>query len=356
MPNELENLQINRLIAHEIKKEPYSNNKEVVYSSRTLALSPIALNELQLRVTEATGNDSHAIQMKITEVERGSVYNYIYPFLIGTPETDDFINISKALAKKLSDAQSSHFTPGGVFFAFDGTTGFPARRCFGIIKADKLSGFSVSNAEDTPTIIFLNDLLLTPQQKMYKVALFIGVEIGSEASLSPEDTSVIVFDNNSAASSVKTAATYFYSTFLGCTYMPNADVQTRDFFNYTKEFVQKKAHLCGEEQVKIISSLHTYLNECNSATINVQEFASRHFPNGALQDAYKAYMRNSGVSSRDIMRDTSLIAGKLKKRRIAFSNSMMLSIPAEEFSNIEFLPSEAGCTVLKIKGTVQTEK
>lgn len=28
MPNELENLQINRLIAHEIKKEPYSNNKE----------------------------------------------------------------------------------------------------------------------------------------------------------------------------------------------------------------------------------------------------------------------------------------------------------------------------------------
>ena len=83
---------------------------------------------------------------------------------------------------------------------------------------------------------------------MYKVALFIGVEIGSEVSLSPEDTSVIVFDNNSAASSVKTAATYFYSTFLGCTYMPNADVQTRDFFNYTKEFVQKKAHLCGEEQ------------------------------------------------------------------------------------------------------------
>lgn len=69
MPNELENLQINRLIAHEIKKEPYSNNKEVVYSSRTLALSPIALNELQLRVTEATGNDSHAIQMKITEDE-----------------------------------------------------------------------------------------------------------------------------------------------------------------------------------------------------------------------------------------------------------------------------------------------
>lgn len=356
MPISLENFTIERLVIHEIYKREGTGS---VPPTLNLSLTDLAANgkaELQKRVVEAVGHNSHAIEMDIVQTDEGSAYANVSPFLNEAKTDDDFIAMSHRLVNKLVQSQSSQLVPGGVVLIFQGKTSANNHKCIGIIKADKLSGFTVSSTSATAVMSFLDNLLLTPQQKLYKVALLARNTEGEQGDNSPADISVTVFDSNNNKAASNASAIYFYDTFLGCAFQRNNDVLTKDFFNHTKDFITKKSGLDGRQQVDAMSALYVYMKVRAENRLNVGGFAQEYFALPETRDSYQAYMASKRVPATDIIRDTSMIASKLKKRRIKFSNSVDIYAPIDDFAqNVEILESNAECTTLRINGTVKTE-
>lgn len=356
MPISLENFTIHRLVVHEIYKREGTGSMPPTLNRALTVLDANGNAELQKRVVEAVGHNSHAIGMDVVQTDEGSAYANISPFLNAAMPDEDFIAMSHRLVNKLFTSQTSQIVPGGVVLIFQGITSSRNHKCIGVIKADKLSGFAVSTSDATAVMDFLNNLLLTPQQKLYKVALLARKSEGEQGSGAPDDITVAVFDSNNNKASSNASAIYFYNTFLGCTFQQNNDVLTKDFFNHTKDFITKKSGLSGVELTGVMSALYVYMKVRTDNRLNVASFAQEYFAEPEMRDNYQAYMTSKKVPATDIVRDNSMILSKLKKRRIKFTNAVDLYAPVDDFSNnVEILESIAGSTTLKINGTVKTE-
>lgn len=357
MSVQLENFIINRLVIHEIFKREATGSVPPALNAVLTNLEPRGSAELQNRVVEAVGHDSHSIVMNIVQTDEGSVYANISPFLNGMKNDDEFVAMSQRLVNKLVQSQNSQIIPGGIVIIFQGTTGCSENKYIGIIKADKLSGFAVSTTSDQTTVMnYLSNLLLTPQQKLYKVALAVRNTEGDVGAGIPTDISVCVFDSNNNKAASNASATYFYDTFLGCAFQRNNDVLTKDFFNFTKEYITQKSNLTGPQKIDTMSALYVYMKVRTESILNVNDFAQTYLPTPSAKDAYKSYMASKKVPATDISRDLSMIASKLKKRRIKFTNAVDVYAPVDNFSdNVSVISSDEGSTTLKIKGTIKTE-
>lgn len=356
MSIQLENFTISRLVIHEIYKRDATGAVPPALNNSLADLDARGIAELQTRIVEAVGHGSHSITMDIVQTDEGSVYSNIAPFLYSSKSNDDFIAMSHRLVNKLVQCQTSQLIPGGIVLVFEGTTGISSKKYMGIIKADKLTGFTVTTANQTTMMQFLNNLLLTPQQKLYKVAIAVRNTDGETGPQVPDDISVAVFDSNNNKASSNAAATYFYDAFLGCTFQRKSDVLTRDFFNYTKEFITKKSGLPGKDKVELMSALYVYIKVRADNSLNVGDFAQEYFHTPEFKDSYQDYMTSKKVPATNIPRDLSMISSKLRKRRIKFSNSVDIYAPVDNFSdNVTILSSEGDSTTLKIQGTIKTE-
>jgi len=356
MSIQLENLVISRLAIHEIYKRESTGSVPPMLNSSLTNLDARGFAELQKRVVEAVGHGSHSVTMDIVQTDEGSVYSFISPFLNEVKSDADFVGMSHKVVNKLVQSQTTQIIPGGIVLVFQGVTGTSGRKYIGIIKADKLSGFAITTENQTTIMDFLNNLLLTPQQKLYKVALAVRCSDGESGTKKPDDISVAVFDSNNNKSASNAAATYFFDTFLGCAFQRESNVLTRDFFNYTKEFITQKSDLSGVKKVDTMSALYVYLKVRAENTLNVGDFADTYFETPTLKDAYKTFMASKKVPSIDILRDTSMIANKLRRRRIKFSNNVDIYAPVDSFNdNITIVETDSTSTTLKIKGNIQTE-
>ena len=352
----LENFAIERLAIHEIYKREGTGSVPPTLNQTLTDLVANGRAELQKRVVEAVGHNSHAIEMDIVQTDDGSAYANVAPFLNDAKSDADFISMSHRLVNRLVSSQSSQLVPGGVVLIFQGTTSSRNHKCVGIIKADKLSGFTVSSSNTAAVMSFLDNLLLTPQQKLYKVALLVRNSEGEQGNNTPADISVTVFDSNNNKAASNASAIYFYDTFLGCAFQRNNDVLTRDFFNHTKDFITKKSGLDGRQQVDAMSALYVYTKVRAENGLNVGGFAQEYFALPETRDNYQAYMASKRVPATDIVRDISMLASKLRRRRIKFSNSVDIYAPTDDFSqNVEILESNIDSTTIKINGTVKTE-
>lgn len=356
MSIDLENFLITRLVIHEIYKRDVGGSVPPTLNTELTHLDERGIAELQTRIVEAVGHGSHSIVMDIVQTAESSVYSNIAPFLNEEKTESDFIAMSHRLINRLVQCQTSQIIPGGVVLIFEGTTGPTARKYVGIIKADKLTGFAVTTSQQATIMAFLSNLLLTPQQKLYKVAIAVRNSDGVRGSYAPDDVSVAVFDSNNNKASSNAAASYFYDAFLGCAFQRNNDVLTRDFFNYTKEFITKKADFSGQEKIEAMSALYVYMKVRTDNSLNIGDFAQTYFSSSVQRDSYKTYMAARKVPATDIVRDLSMIASKLKKRRIKFTNSVDIYAPVDNFvENVTIIASETDSTTLRINGTIKTE-
>ena len=352
----LENLAIERLVIHEIYKRESTGSVPPLLNEEMTRLEPRGFAELQKRITEAVGNDSHSIEMEFFQTDEGTVYSHIVPFLYSKKNDDDFIAMSHRLTNKLVQCQTTKIIPGGIVLVLQGTTGESCLKYICIIKADKISGFSISTADKATIMHYLNNLLLTEQQKLYKVALLVRKSADETGPPSPDDVLVNIFDSNNQKASSDASANYFYELFLGCTFQRKNDVLTRDFYNHTKDFITKKSNLNGEQKVEAMSALYVYLKVRTMPTISVNEFAREYLPTAIMMDSYKAYMTSQKVPTTDIRRDLSMITKKLKRRRIRFTNFVEISAPVDDFKeNIQIVSSDENGTMVSIKAAIATE-
>jgi len=356
MSNSFENFTIRRLIVHEVYRREEIGEIQPSLNNNLCILDGNAIRELQTRIIGAIGHDSHSIEMDVVHASEGSVFALVKPFFTETKSDHDFVEMTKCITTSLSRAQDLRTIPGGVVLIFEGTIGADSGKCIGIIKAEKHGGFTLEINNQERLLRYINNLLLTPQQKLYKIALMLDKLVGQNNERLPENVAVYIFDSNNDKAQSKSAANYFYDGFMGCAFQRKSEVITRDFFNYTKEFVTKKSGLPGHRVFEVMSALYVYLKVNNSPNINVGEFGQQYLTDTNMRDNYSRFMETKRLPQNNIRKDLSLIASKLRQRKIRFTNNVLLYAPIDNFNNnIEIFERAEDHTIMKINGSIETE-
>ncbi|MGH6774608.1 nucleoid-associated protein [Brucella tritici] len=322
----LENLRVNRVIMHEIFKR--DNDRELVspsYSDAIERLDPEAQATFQMRVTDALSAQSKSMEMRITELDDLSVIANAEKIVYGAAVSNDqeFIDVSKYLALKLAKAQTSRRYLGGVVIVFEGKFGVPERSFVGVIKAETQSGFRRLRDKEKVLTQFLNDIFLTPAQRLYKI----GFVVPGKQSEGREGWSCFIFDSNITANQRESAAQYFYESFMGCTFPSNGAYETSKFFDLTKKFV-RNSNLSSEDKRDINDALFTFVKVEQSPTFTSHEFADKYLPI-EVRDGYNAFLQSNKFPERAVIRDISDMGTRLKRRKFKFGSDVEVSASPE---------------------------
>jgi hypothetical protein len=354
MPYQLINLRINKIIAHEIYQR--SETRDIVppkCSHDFTPLDPSGLSTLQERIINTLGDESYCIEMNIAQNDPTSTYCICCQLLDSDHAT--YKTLSNELANKLSLSQSSRRIPGGILVIFDGLVGNLNHRYIGIIKAEMHSGFSLQETNGNLLLKFLSDLLLTPEQKLYKIGLFIEVNRPANSNArTPSDFKVFVYDHNMTRFETRQAAQYFYEAFLGCIFSPSDKKLTSDFYHNSREFIQSLP-LAEELKLDLNTSLYTYLKVDQANIIKVSEFADQYLQT-PIKDNFKEFMTNKGLPEHAINKDTTYIKNYLKRRNLQFTSGVKIIAPSQRFDElVQVQETEDNKTTVYIEGKVERE-
>jgi hypothetical protein len=233
-------------------------------------------------------------------------------------------------------------------------TGYQNSKFIAIVKAELHGGFSIQEEIDQLVLKFINDLLLTPQQKLYKVAIFIEKPRSQDKPIDSDDFLVLVYDHNVIRYETKQAARYFYSTFLGCEIAPSDKKLTRDFFMSTKEFIDEFI-VDDEFKLDLNTALHAYLKVDQASVINVADFATRYLQE-SLRDRYLEFMMVKGFTENSTPKDITYIKNNLRQRNLKFSSDVKIVAPSDNFKNvINIVGKEYDNTIVQIKGHLERD-
>lgn len=344
-------ITVDRLVVHRIYER--KSETEVVHPKLATALT--SLNDesrvaLQKRITKALGSRSHGIEMSIDEYGPKSFFIQAVK-LFGSSDAD-FVRVVGALAEDVSKAQASTSASAGVLAAVDGTFSGSGQRFICVIKADIHDGFSATESDTSIDVSYLSQLLLTPSQKLFKIAMLLEIEaLAVDADReSVGNFRAFLFDHLLTSTEVGNAAQYFYQTFLGMGIQKSAKKLTQDFYEKTVQFIES-AQVNVDTKREMREALRVELRS-TSPTINAEEFAKKNFP--AEQVAtFRKFLDAAGFPANSVPKDTQYVKTKLRARRIAFSNGVRITAPADASADaVTVLGEVNGMTVVQIKGEV----
>lgn len=349
MAGEFINFKIDKVIIHKIfRREDKSIMVPPLYNETCSTLDIEAKRALNTRIIRAFGNDAHSIEMSIENTEEESVYKYITDFWLTDQSDTHFIELSKRLTQLLAKAQASRLYPDGIVIVLKGTTKPISVDYIAIVKAEISDGFNIENNNGESIIQYVNNLLLTSQQKLHKIGLFINNQVRGR-KIEKKDVSVFLFDSNTADSVSDAKSTYFYKTFLGLKFREDADVMTNKFYTYTKRFINNSG-LEPAERIRLQTALHGYLVVRNNLNINLSDFADEFFTEDSVKDKYLNELEELGVPRTSIRKDLSMISNK-KTRKLSFENAIKITAPIDEFDENVIIEDDGnGNTIIKIRG------
>jgi hypothetical protein len=271
-------------------------------------------------------------------------------------DESQFIDLSKKIPEKLTQAQTSRKIPGGIVVLFTGKIGLQNYRYVGIIKAEIHSGFSLDTENGKLLLRYLSELLLTPQQKLYKIGMFIEKEKGEliDNVRTSLDFLVYIYDHNLTRNETQSAAQYFYQAFLGCSVSPSDKKLTKDFFTFTKEYIDSLS-VDDDEKLDLNSGLYSYLKVEKTNTIKASEFAERYIP-VEKRDDYVNFIEEKGIPLRGITKDLGYLKYKLKRRKLSFSSSVKIIAPSDNFDSlVQIISTEDSKTILSVAGHIEKD-
>jgi hypothetical protein len=259
-----EGLMIENVILHSIySRTPDKQLVEPKLSTHLIKLQQKALDALQLRITKALGNRSHGIEMSIEQIGDDSFFQNAAAMLHTNEE--EFIELSKKLAKNLNKAQFSTNAPGGVLAIIAGRIGGNAVPFIAAIKAEMQDGFKANENDNGVDMEYIEELLLTSTQRLYKIGFLI--ESVSEPSDSngylPKNYLAFLFDHLITSTETSAAAAYFYGAFLGMGIHESAKKLTNDFFEFTKNFINT-CSISNDEKLDFYEALRSELRSQDS--------------------------------------------------------------------------------------------
>lgn len=338
----LANMEINRIILHKIHQRRSSDIVEIpTYNDSLTQLDLDAMCTFKERVVQALGSDSNSVEMDITEVSQDSTFDYIKRSIVANEQ--DFIELSKKTALKLASSQKTLKIPGGIFIMFDGTIGLNNNRFLAIMKAETQEGFTLKTDDNSPlTLSHLRELFLTPQQKLYKIGIFIEVDNNYKA---------IIYDKNLSKGRKSEAAKYFYEGFLGCSQNSNSKVLTKKFYTETQDFINKNKDITPNEKLRLNNALNTYLLGSRQNIISCNEFSDLYLDD-EYKDNYTNHMESCDIPQTTIIKDTSSIESIMKNRKIFFKNNIKLVGPSDKFEDVVSVEINDTETIIRIRDVI----
>lgn len=350
---EFSNFQIEKMIIHEIFK--LDDERQIVpprLNNSLTILNAAGLQVLGERVVAAIGIDSKSVEMDITDQSEGSVYFHINHILnVNTDE--EFIVRSQKITWRLARSQTSRNLPGGVVVILKGSTGYNLSPYVLVIKAEWQDGFRKS---ENNAMSYVNDILLTPQQRLYKIGAFIK---------SNETTKAFVYDHNMSKSEENGMASYFFQNFLGCDLLHTNKYFTTKFYNGTKKFINDYPSFNDEQKYDLNTHLYSYMKVETQSIISITDFAEQYLAEPVQRDEFTNFMRSEIFRdenfNRSITKDISDIKSKLRLRKMYFSGNIRISGPAEGFNERVTIEkkeyNEHGAvinTLVKIHGIIES--
>lgn len=318
-----ENLKVNRISVHEVfRRNEDKSIQPPAYAKALEVLNAEAMGAFRLRMTDALSGQTQSLQMRIVRSGAGSFLE-VAESLLGSSDAA-FLAGSRDIATKLSEAQMARRIPGGMVIVFDGTIGAAPVPFVGVIKAEVQQGFRRSVAGTQAVIEFLNNIFLTPATRLYKVGLMAFDDI---SKAKPDGRRAFIFDSNISASNREAAATYFYEGFLGCALPSDGPYETMKFFDLTKEFI-RGSDLDPEKKRDVIDSLFVFVRDEQDPTFTADQFGSRFLPAG-MQDTYADFMNQKRFTPDAVVRDTSQMGNRLRRRKLKFGGDIELSASPE---------------------------
>lgn len=332
---QLLNLNIDRIIIHQIYRRDQDGNKVVPAQSHEYTnFAQSAMDTFKTRVKDALGEGSKAVQMEIVDQNTDGL-PYLINEMIGQDD-DTFAVSSYDIARKLTDAQQRKSIPGGIVVVFTGSQGVPAKKFIGIIKAEIHSAYEKEVNERTNEISlkYVEEVLLTPGTRLYKTAGFFERSAYDESSTNLNNKwTVMVSDYQISKADGKAAAQYFYLDFLGCGYPESSARTTKQFYEATSSFIAE-LDASAVEKNNLVNALTTYLKVDVSTTISASDFASSYFDDVDTQDAYTSFLRESGLPDNAFTKDIEHIESKLQFRKVSFRSNVKIIAPSETFKKL----------------------
>lgn len=345
-------LQITRVIAHEVFQRDETHAEPPPRLSQTVVpLDESATSTFRKRLVDALGKDSHSIEMSIVEANDTSTFSYATRLL--DADDEQFVRISRNIARNLSRAQISRAIPGGVVAIFQGTTSINRLRYSAIVKAETQDGFVKSVSDAGVLLKRISDVLLTPHQRLYKIGIFVEQTQPPEAhaSRNPNDFAVFVYDHQLRRATNQGASKYFYESFLGCHIHPSSRKLTTDFYQNARFFINNM-DISSEDRIEIQNSLHVYLKASNQSTVNCREFADYHLPSEFV-DPFLTHMEENKIPATDINKDISDIKNKLRVHRIRFDSKVEIRAPSTgPDSLVKVIDYSENKTTVRIEGRI----
>ncbi|NNB54201.1 nucleoid-associated protein [Pseudomonas fragi] len=339
------NLHFNHIILHNVHKPDDFGAVEPTLSSSLTKLDPKGLLKLEERISSVLGSKTSSLEMDVADKGASSCFNLSKQLIQATPA--NFLKISGEIAKLHTKIHISKQWPDGTLVIISGTTGSTNKRCLIIIKAEQQAGFTETLKKGQIIMKYLENLILTPQSKLYKIGVFI--ESIDKPSGPVGDLLAHVFDSNIKANDDRSAARYFYSNFLGLRIPNNASQRTRDFFELTTEFIAK-LDTNDDGKLDLKQALFTYLKVEKTETIETEEFGSKYL-DAENHDEYSYFMKSKGFPETAISKDTKLINRQLARRKLSFNNDIKVTAPSSNFSDlVKILEVENEHTLIRVKG------
>ncbi|AWH44519.1 hypothetical protein C1926_05530 [Stenotrophomonas sp. ZAC14A_NAIMI4_1] len=352
------NLLIDDIISHRIYAK--DSNKVVKPPSLKNALMHLhtdGVDALQQRLTKAFGNKSHGIELSIEKSDSDSFLQHAADAIARTPKSG-FIQTSKLLATKLSDAQSSTSGLSGVVFVIRGRMGLAPRRFISVIKAEMHDGFGAAGDGEDAEITYLKNLALTPSQRLYKVGLLLEDKPALTVSVGSYDEKNyrgFLFDHLITATETRSAAAYFYQTFLGMGIQKSSKKLTQDFYEHAQGFIVSSA-MPEEQRWELREALRVELRS-TSAIINVSDFAEGNIEDEDLRDSFVDFMSARGFPSTSVPKDIDYVKAKLRRpRKMKFTSGVRIEIPADADKGVvEVIGRTEDASTIVVRGAFYEE-
>jgi hypothetical protein len=320
-------LTVRHIIFHDIPRNPKGGQATPTLTDTETSPDASRVAMLKTRLTQVfSGRASYEVEFHPDS--HSPVPAIVRKLTARAPTSTDFIANSRALAQYLFEQQDGSVSPGLVCVLAVASN---ARLGISIMKLERHQGadlhLRVQGAHSSFEMSVLDNLVLTDNTRLFKSALFLTNGTGFDCLAC--DTQNDPFARADVAK--------FWLTFLGCRFVTDPAITTRQWFEASVEFVNHQVsdpvtkHSMYEHLISELSS--------NRQTVSPRKFIEDYVKRD-LRQPYEDHLKAQGVSLRQFSKNTEDIAPKLRRLSYHTTEGISVTAPADKEDLIKVEPSQ----------------
>lgn len=362
-------LEFLRVTAHRIEaKSEDSPTSEAIPGNELIELDADSEYKIKEKLFEASDKKTKSFDLRVGDRGGTSFWGIASP--LNDADDRKFISETGRLALLLASAQTTAAIRPSYLITIHARSADTGRYAFIAIKAEMNEAFIFRDGG----IHLIDDLFLSPEQKLFKFGIIYKLEPWEKVELLDEgvdeeemheadkDWGAFLFDDQFRADS-KPAA-YFWREFLGFSLEENAKIQSKRFYDATEKFLEANVPDYQERQ-DLIQAL-----DIEMTATDEEEFSPEDFTNAYIHNPDQAEIFRQQVAQHmpeRITKDIALITSKINSKKIAFPGKVKISAPAAAMdTSVELITSaeqlsqlttnQESYTIVKIMGKPFTNK